>query len=393
MRIALIKHHFHPYGGAEGYVFNLAKFLIKKGHQVDVFSISISEETPKEIIFHPIRVIKHPSALRAIIFSFKVKQLLRKENFDIIHSFERTSYQDIYRAGDGCYKQWVNEIIENSNNIFDKIYLRSRFKDLILIHLEKRVCNTSPIIISNSKMIKKSLIRNYNIQDSKIKVIYNGVDLNKFHPRNKEFFYKEIRDKYNISLNEFLILFVGSGFRRKGLKYLLKGICILKDKPIKLLIVGQGRRKPYLKIIEKLNIYNKVIFAGTTKEIEKFYASADMLVLPSLYDAFSNVCLEAMASGIPVITSNKNGASEVVSQVDKGFILENPTDSFEIANKIEILFNSQFYKETKELSRNIAEKFPVEASFEKILQIYEMVKAKKITENVQTQNSTNKAVL
>ena len=158
------------------------------------------------------------------------------------------------------------------------------------------------------------------------------------------------------------------------------------NKDYKLLIVGRGNNKPYRKLAKRLNLQDKVIFAGYLNYIEKIYGASDLLVLPTLYDPFSNVCLEAMASGIPVITSKKNGASEVVSQVDKKVILKNPRDDFEIAKKIEMFFSQTFKEKVQKLSRTVTEQYSIEESYGKVLQIYEKI-------NEKNKNSFNKTIL
>ena len=224
--------------------------------------------------------------------------------------------------------------------------------------------------------MKDELILNYKVPPEDIYVVYNGVDLDKFHPRNKGLFYKEIRDKYNISLNEFLILFVGSGFRRKGLIYLLKAVGILKDKPLKLLVVGRGRIGPYVRIIKKLNIENKVIFTGSIKnEINKIYTASDIFILPSIYESFGNVCLEAMASGIPVIVSRNCGASEIITHKENGLIINNPKNSYEVSEAIKFLLSHKDIREKISIeARKTAENYTIEKNISEIIEIFNKVK-------------------
>ncbi len=110
MRIALIRQNVHPYKGAEGYAFNFARFLIKKGHRIEIFARTATKQLPPKIILHLIKVPKHPSFLRIILFNKKVTSLLKKKKYDIIFSLERISYKDIYRTAEGCHCEWIRQL-------------------------------------------------------------------------------------------------------------------------------------------------------------------------------------------------------------------------------------------------------------------------------------------
>ena len=382
-KIALIRQYYNPFAGGGRNLENLALKLLEKGFEVHIFTRGWINEINSAFNLHKIGIPQFPKTLRPYYFCRKVEDILKKEKFDIIFSLEKILVQDIYRAGNGIQKEWFKIWNSITLNLLKKASIWLRAKHYMSLYLEKRFFKKAKYkkIIANSNLLKQEISKNYNIPEEKIEVIYNEVDLKKFNPENKRF-HSEIRKQFNIKKDEFLILFVGSGFVRKGLRYLIQACSFLDlNKDFKLLIVGRGNIKPYVDIVKRLNLQDKVIFAGHLRYIEKIYGASDLFVLPTLYDPFSNVCLETMASGIPVITSNKNGASEVVSQVDKRFILENPTDSFEIAKKIEMFFNHQFRERVGKLNRFVAEQYSIEVMCEKVLNIYERIKSIKNDKN------------
>jgi UDP-glucose:(heptosyl)LPS alpha-1,3-glucosyltransferase len=209
------------------------------------------------------------------------------------------------------------------------------------------------------------------------------VDLSRFSPSNSGIYRDEIRKRYGISDNDIVLLFVGSGFERKGLGFLINAISRLKtprprsakrggqDSRLKLLVVGKGNYNYYRQMAKKSGIEKDVIFVGTTNEIEKFYASSDIFILPSFYDPFSNACLEAMASGLPVITTRNTGASEIIEDGKEGFILDDPSNVEEMASKIGLLMDQNLREAFGKRARQKAEGFIIGDSVRKIMGLFD----------------------
>ncbi len=146
---------------------------------------------------------------------------------------------------------------------------------------------------------------------------------------------------------------------------------------MKLIVIGRGNIRKFEAIAGKYGIHDKVLFLGTRKDIERFYAAADLFVLPTIYDPFSNATLEALASGLPVITTKSNGVSELIDDGKEGFVIEEPLDSDAFAGKIISAFSSR--KEMGIKARLKAEKFPIEKAAEEFLQIIEGKQASPLT--------------
>ncbi len=151
---------------------------------------------------------------------------------------------------------------------------------------------------------------------------------------------------------------MGSGFKRKGLQTLLYSFPLVKNEDIKLLVIGKGDRKRYTMLAEKYGVSDNIIFLKPQREIEKFYAAADIFILPTLYDPFSNATLEAMAAGLPVITTKNNGVAELIENGHEGFVLDNLSDAEELADKIHLTLKN--LKVIGEKAREKAEAFPIE---------------------------------
>ncbi len=376
MKVALVRQSYHKYGGAERYVSYLAEGFLKRGHKVHVFARKWDPSAPKGIIFHRVPTLKGPSFLKALSFASNVKRLLEGKKFDIINSFDRTLYQDVYRAGDGVHREWRKRLLEITPNLLIRLLILINPLHLSLLFLEKRIFqeNNYKKIIAISKKGKEEIIKYYGVCPEDIIVIYNGVNLEEFHPKNKALFREEIRKEFGISEEEFLVLFVGSGYRRKGLRYLIEAVSLLKDeKPLKVLVVAKGKKRAYLRLAKKLGIRSKIIFAGGRKDLRKFYAASDLFVLPTIYEPFGNVCLETLASGLPIIVSKASGAAEIITEGENGLLLKNPRDPQELAKKIKQTFDNNFREELSKNARILAENFTVDKNVERTLKVYQEV--------------------
>jgi len=354
----------------------LAEGLLKRGHEVHVFARRWEPDVPKGIIFHRVPTLKGPSFITALSFSSNVKRLLQRERFDIINSFDRTLYQDVYRAGDGVHREWRKRLLEITPNPLVRLLILLNPLHLSLLFLEKRILkeNNYKKIIAISKEGREEIIKYYGVRPEDITVIYNGVNLEEFHPKNRALFREEIREEFNIGNDEFLLLFVGSGYRRKGLRYLIEAISLLKEeKPLKVLVVAKGKKRPYLRLAKRLGVKNRIAFAGGRKDLRKFYAASDFFVLPTIYEPFGNVCLETLASGLPIIVSRTSGAAEIITEGENGLLLEDPRDSQELAKKIRHTFDDRFRGNLSKNARILAENFTVDKNVEKTLEVYQQV--------------------
>jgi UDP-glucose:(heptosyl)LPS alpha-1,3-glucosyltransferase len=326
--VHLIRANKTKYGGAENYLSRLSNTLNKQNidHQV------INSIFPKFI----------PAWLRVILFNLQVC-LTKKNKF--YFSLDRISCPDIYRAGDGVHKVFLNIEKKSKTNLLHPVYL----------FLEKICFNRARHIIANSKMIKNEIISTYKIAPEKISVINNGIKV-------KEFNYQQSFDKlakeFSLSKSQKILLYVGSGFKRKGVEEFLNIISKLKDLNIKAFIVGKEKSIEYYKKLSKdLNVDKRVVFTGERDDVDDFYTISDIFLLPTHYDPFSNVVLEAMSFKNAVFTTKQNGASEVL---DKYFVMNNSSDPLVIPRINKLLKNQSKLDRIKKENRVKSRLFSIE---------------------------------
>ncbi len=365
MRIVFIKKKFSSYGGAENYLNNMLSVLSEKGHELHLISTEWPENSSVKV--HEINLKSKKTFLSLIEFNRKVKNMINRLNPDCTVSFERITTQDIYRAGDGCHREWL-KIRENFDGKIKKISFLINPLHICLLNIEKEIVKNTPLIIANSFMVKEQIISHYCVASEKIIVMYNGVDLNRFSPKNKKLWRDMIRTMYKIEPHMNIILFVGSDFKRKGLWRIIRSLKNIKQDAI-VMIVGKGDERYYRNLAKRCGVEKKVLFVGPRKDIEKFYAASDLFVLPTLYDPFSNATLEAMATGLPVITTKNNGASEIIKDAKDGYILYDLFDTEELSEKINMALDR--LEDMGWCSRKKAEKYDITTVTDRFLEIVE----------------------
>lgn len=361
MKLLFIKKKFSPYGGAEVYLKRVIDVLSRNA-EIHILTQSWPEDT--SLIVHKLPSVPFFSD---VFFAFQARRFVQhhKSEFPLTISFDRTIYPTIYRAADGCHLRWLKQR-RFINSFLKCLSFKINPHHLALIWLEKRCLETAKMIIVNSKMVKKDYEHFYGKEISaKCIVCYNGVDLEKFSPvKEEQRFY--LRTALGLPEGK-IILFVGSGFERKGLIFLIKAMVFLPE-DFKLVVLGQDKHlKCFQKRVYRLNLNKRVLFLGARKDIVKFYQAADVFVLPTIYDPFANVCLEAMACGLPVITTTANGAAEVIEPGKDGFVLNMPIDEKRLASLIE-----ETVKHRQEMAKNArkkAENFSLEEMVAKMVNV------------------------
>jgi UDP-glucose:(heptosyl)LPS alpha-1,3-glucosyltransferase len=344
VKIALVRKDFLPQGGGgERYAVELAKSLRDFGHEVHVFA---HRYQPLEgIFFHTVEVPVKFSALKNWIFARNVQLALSGNDFDIVNGLSQIYPQDVYRLGDGIHKHWLNV---RPSAIFDRLWTKISPRHRVILGIEKKIFSPGNYkrIIAISNLCKKHATNYYGVPPHLIDVIYCGVDFEIFNSsaRNKG---SVLRDSLGVGREDVVVLFVGMNFARKGLRSLLMAVSQLRNKEkYRVMIVGKGNIYRYKKLAQDLGLNGVAIFCGLQDNMPAFYGSADVFVLPSYYEPFGNVCLEAMACGLPVIATRETGASELILHGRSGFVMDHPEETAALVNWLEIF-------EDRELSRSM----------------------------------------
>jgi UDP-glucose:(heptosyl)LPS alpha-1,3-glucosyltransferase len=247
--------------------------------------------------------------------------LLARRKFDLVQSHERMACCDIYRAGDGVHREWLAQRARVLSPL-GRLSLALNPYHRYTLRAERRLFESARLraVICNSKMVRAEIQKYFRVPEDRLHVIYNGIDTNDFHP-NLRRHRAEVRARYRIPDDATLFLFVGSGFERKGLAAALSALAGVSA--AHLLVVGREKRLARFRAQARaLDLEGRVHFAGVQPDVRPYYGAADAFILPTLYDPFPNVVLEAMASGLPVVTSRKCGAAELIRDGANGYVVD-----------------------------------------------------------------------
>ena len=371
MKIALVRKDFSPKGGGgERYSVDLARALRDSGHEVHIFAHRY--EPMKGISLHTVAVPLKPFGLQNWTFAKNVRRALSRNEFDIVNGISQIYPQDIYRLGDGVHKHWLTV---RRHRIFSHIYDKVSPRHRLLLHLEKKIFSPGNFkrIIANSELCKQLAINYYKVPPELVDVIFCGVDFAIFNSsvRNEG---AQLRTSLGFDREAIVVLFVGMNYERKGLDTLLKAISRLRYKEkYRLLVVGKGNIPRYQRLAQRLGVQEVTIFCGFQEQMPPFYGAADIFVLPSYYDPFGNVCLEAMACGLPVITTRETGVSELMDHGKSGFIMDHPGNISTLANWLEALEDPGLRRSTGAEAREQTAFLTIERNVKHTILAYEKV--------------------
>ena len=206
----------------------------------------------------------------------------------------------------------------------------------IVLALERRVFARTPQIVAIARVGRREIEALYGVSPGRLAVVYNGVDLARFHPANRSRYRAGARTEAGLPSGAFTALFVGSGFARKGLATAIEAFAAFRDGESRLVVVGKGDRRPYQALAARSGVGERVVWLGARSDLERWYAAADIVVLPSRYEPFGNVHLEALAAGLPVVASARAGGAEIIADGINGSVVD-PVDSRAVTAALERL--------------------------------------------------------
>jgi UDP-glucose:(heptosyl)LPS alpha-1,3-glucosyltransferase len=321
LRLAIIRSKYSAFGGAEQFISRMAQALAQREIQVTLITREWRPEPGlKAIVCDPLYL---GSLWRDWGFARAACRAAGNGAFDLVQSHERLPCCDLYRAGDGVHREWLQQ---RNRTLGALARLRIDLNPFhrYLLAAEKRLFASPRLkaVICNSAMVKAEIQRWFGLSEQKLHVIYSGVDTERYSPSVREQFRAIARAQHGIPLEATLFLFIGSGFERKGLAQAIRALATLAQ-PAYLLVVGKDKQAARFEALaRRLGVAARVRFAGAVSDPQPCYGAADALLLPTLYDPFPNVMLEAMACGLPVITSTKSGGAELIKNGENGWVCD-----------------------------------------------------------------------
>jgi UDP-glucose:(heptosyl)LPS alpha-1,3-glucosyltransferase len=385
LNIALVILHADPAkGGAETYTVDLARALCDRGHAVSMLAASLVESLDPRI--ERVRLaFRGPTRLwRYRRFLFALDEILHERKFDVVHAMLPVRRCDLYHPHAGIaaeavatgHRKHITPIGRAAAQLANAVNRKRQFfaaveRRLLLHESPPAGQKNPPLVICLSDYIKTSVRRFYPLPDEQLVTLINAVDLAKFEPNAAKTSGREVRDRFGIRENQVVALIVAQDFARKGLREAIEAWRMVNDERLVLMVVGKDHFAPYAKLVENAPFAKNVIYAGATRDVRPFYAAADCFVLPTRHDPCSLVVLEALAMGLPVISTKFNGACEVMTERVHGFVLPDPEDVAALADALRKMLDDSARKTMHEACLALRPRLAYEHHLDQLMGFYE----------------------
>lgn len=316
-RIALVRSRYNPAGGAERFVQNAIRALRSQGASLTIVTRHWPDHDGSAIVLDP---FYWGSLWRDAGFARAVCSELGRRRFDLVQAHERICCCDIYRAGDGVHAQWLEECAR-VQGAFGRLAKAINPRHHWVLAAERRLYASPRLkaVICNSDMVRGEIRRWFGTDESKLVLIRNAVDAQAFHPGLRHELRAGVRQQLGIPQGAAVAVHVGSGFLRKGVAGTLRAVARAATRPWALVVGSDKHLGRYLELARRLGIAERVRFVGAVSDVRPYYAAADAFILATLYDPQPNAALEAMACALPVVTTPKCGAAELLAEGESGF--------------------------------------------------------------------------
>ena len=314
MKLAIICRPFSFHGGVETATAGLIGELRRRGHAIDLVTTRAQPDIPG-ITVRRLPTPTQPSTLRFLWFALAARRAMRDGGYDLVQSHERCLSQDVYRAGEGTHLGYLAAMGRRAHRL--NPYHRA------VTAVERRIftLRAARHVVAISRRDAAEIAQRFGTPPARLSVVYNGVDLMRFHPDLRSRWRASMRNELGLCEHDWIVLFVGSGFARKGLGPLIEATAALDDPRVRLVVAGKGDAGPYERRAAQLGLEGRVRWLGARRDAERLYAMADAVALPTRYEPFGNVHLEALASGVPILTSVWAGGAEVVAHGVNGWVV------------------------------------------------------------------------
>ncbi len=375
MKMALVIEHLDPRrGGAEVYIRDFAAWLLGRGHEVAIVTTDAHDPPPGAGV-----VLIRPTGLtggaRSADFACRAAVALGEIKPDTSLATGKALGMRVYQPHGGTVRGSQRQnlaligcpVMRTVKAAFNQVSPKHRAARRLE---ERQFADPRTRFVAISEMVRRDMQSFYHIADHRIALIYNGVDLDRFNPERLRPLREAARKQFSIESGTTLFLFVAHNFKLKGLGELLRAAARLAAGPagrFHLAVVGRGRIGAYRGLARRLKIGHLVTFVPDCDDIAAMYAAADAFVHPTWYDPCSLVVLEALASGLPTITTRFNGASEMMADCGAGIVLESPRPVERLAEAMGRLLNVETRRGMAVAARRVAENYPQERNFQAML--------------------------
>ncbi len=317
-RVALVRGRYDPAGGAERFVQNAIRALRSAGASLTIVTRGWPNHDGTAIVLDPFHI---GSLWRDWGFARAACRELARRRFDLVQSHERIACCDVYRAGDGVHAAWLAERARVQGTL-RRLATRASPHHRYLLGVERALFTNARLraVICNSEMVRSEIASRFGTPHEKLVLIRNSVDSAAYHPGLRDELRAAVREQLAVPQDVHVALHVGSGFERKGVRAFLIALARAPGSPWAIVVGKDKHAARYATYARRLGVGPRVRFVGSVSDVRPYYATADSFVLATLYDPQPNAALEAMACGLPIVTTPKCGVAELLREGESGFV-------------------------------------------------------------------------
>ena len=335
MRIAILARRFDPAGGGtERDLMVTAGILARAGHRLVIYADEVRAPAPGMDV-RRVGSAGLPRAIALARFAYAAPAAARRDGAQLVLSFARTVGADILRSGGGAHVSYLRAA-RLWRGWTGALAMRAAPYHRIQMAIERAGFKSRALkrVIAVSNLVREDLTREFQLPPGCSITLYNGVDTERFRPAANPAIREELRARHGIARAALVIAFVGNGFARKGLAPLIDALPGIAGEP-SLIVVGNDRaRRAFERRAVRNGVASRVIFAGAQAHAEHYFQASDAFALPSFFEPFGNVALEAMACGTPALTTQACGVAELMPPELRTAVVSNATDTVEVTTRL-----------------------------------------------------------
>jgi UDP-glucose:(heptosyl)LPS alpha-1,3-glucosyltransferase len=386
MKIALIMQRIEPWrGGAETSLMQYAAELGRRGCEVHIYTGS-SGLAPGGVAVRRVPCRARLRSRRTLWFVRGAAAAVGEGTFDVVHAVTPCPGADVYqpRGGTACETglRNVEACTTQVGRWAKRASLACNLQHRLMRRLEERLCGSAdgPVIVAVSEYVARQLREHYGLTPPRVQVVLNGVDVARFDAGQSQQQRRQVRQRLGLRGEAVAALLVAHNFKLKGLASAIRALAGVVDRgndSARLIVVGRDDPRPYRRLAKRLGVGGAVLFAGAAPEPSEFFWGADLLVHPTFYDPCSRVVLEALACGLPVITTRQNGAAEVITEGREGYVIDSGHEIAALTDRWCELMDPQVRRRCGEHALEKRHQVSMERHVEQMLEVYRRVCAAK----------------
>jgi len=384
MNVALVIEQLDPRrGGVEQWTWQFARRLLARGHRLELVAAGFAPEA-RQLGCAVHELGRQPSR---VAFAAAAEAKLRTLSVDVIHDTGCGWYCDVFQPHGGSRAASITQNLQLATRAWRPIKRHAqawlpRYRQFRQLE-RKQYGQRDRIYLALSQRVAADLRQHHQVPPEQLRIVYNGVDLERFHPDRRQGEREPLRAQLRLGARDLLALIVAHNFRLKGVAPLIRAVARVRrlGLPLSLAVIGGGKPAAYQRLAQSLNIGAQAHFIGSVSDVAPWYAAADLYVQPTYYDPCSLVALEALASGLPVITTIFNGAGELIPEGEAGYVLPEPDDDLALAETISRMCVPATLERMSLAARKTAMGHSFDHNCDEILAVYDEIAPQRFRRN------------